>query len=423
MPIIKRISALEVLDSRGVPTVEVNLELSDGSCGRAIVPSGASTGSNEALELRDADAKRYAGLGVLKAVSAVQKEIAPALIGVDVSAQAAIDELLCALDGTADKSRLGANAILAVSLAVADAAAKSYGLPLFQYLGGVNACILPVPMMNVINGGAHSSAPLAFQEFMIRPVKAASFSEALRMGAEVFYCLKALLKDRGYSTAVGDEGGFAPPLKSVEEALDLMMLAIEKAGYLAGSEITLALDCAASEFYIDGFYDSRKFEGEQGKKRNSSEQVDYLTSLVTKYPIDSIEDGLAEDDWDGWKELTVKLGDKCQLVGDDLFVTNPIFLQKGIENSCANAILIKLNQIGTLTETLNVIEMAKMAGYKNVISHRSGESEDCFIASLAVATGAGQIKCGSLSRSERIAKYNELLRIEQKLGKSARFSG
>lgn len=423
MPIIKRISALEVLDSRGVPTVEVNLELSDGSCGRAIVPSGASTGSNEALELRDADVKRYAGLGVLQAVSAVQKEIAPALIGVDVSAQAAIDELLCALDGTADKSRLGANAILAVSLAVADAAAKSYGLPLFQYLGGVNACILPVPMMNVINGGAHSSAPLAFQEFMIRPVKAASFSEALRMGAEVFYCLKALLKDRGYSTAVGDEGGFAPPLKSVEEALDLMMLAIEKAGYLAGSEITLALDCAASEFYIDGFYDSRKFEGEQGKKRNSSEQVDYLTSLVTKYPIDSIEDGLAEDDWDGWKELTVKLGDKCQLVGDDLFVTNPIFLQKGIENSCANAILIKLNQIGTLTETLNVIEMAKMAGYKNVISHRSGESEDCFIASLAVATGAGQIKCGSLSRSERIAKYNELLRIEQKLGKSARFSG
>ncbi|MDD3953436.1 MAG: phosphopyruvate hydratase [Lentisphaeria bacterium] len=419
MTAITRISALEVLDSRGNPTVEADLELSDGSKGRAIVPSGASTGEHEALELRDNDPKRYCGKGVLKAVSAIHETIAPALLGKNVFDQAGMDHLLISLDGTADKSRLGANALLAVSLACADAAAKASGQPLYRYLGGVNARRLPVPMMNVINGGAHSSAPLAFQEFMIRPLGAPSFREALRIGAEIFQSLKKVLKDRGCSTAVGDEGGFAPPLKSVEDALDTLLAAIEKAGYKAGREITLALDCAASEFFKDGFYDSRIFEGKQGKRRDSAEQIDYLASLLRQYPIDSIEDGMAENDWEGWKELTRKLGKKCQLVGDDLFVTNPLFLGKGISSACGNAILIKLNQIGTLTETLDVIQMAHKAGYKNVISHRSGESEDCFIASLAVASEAGQIKCGSLSRSERTAKYNELLRIEQNLGANA----
>jgi enolase len=419
MGTITRITALEVLDSRGNPTVEAKLELSAGCWGRAIVPSGASTGQNEALELRDHDPKRYGGKGVLKAVSAIHETIAPALLGHDVFDQAGIDNLLRQLDGSADKSRLGANALLAVSLACADAAAKAAGQALFRYLGGVNAKRLPVPMMNVINGGAHSSAPLAFQEFMIRPVGASSFRQALRMGTEIFHCLKSVLKDRGFSTAVGDEGGFAPPLKSVEDALDTLLLAVEKAGYKVGKEITLALDCAASEFFKDGRYDSRIFEGAQGKCRDSGEQAAYLAELLRQYPIDSIEDGMAENDWDGWRELTKQLGKKCQLVGDDLFVTNPIFLEKGIASACGNAILIKLNQIGTLTETLDVIEMAKKAGYNNVVSHRSGESEDCFIASLAVATSAGQIKCGSLSRSERTAKYNELLRIEQELGDNA----
>lgn len=419
MPTITRISAMEVLDSRGNPTVEAHLELANGTIGRAIVPSGASTGEHEALELRDGDPKRYGGKGVLKAVSAIHQTIAPALLGKDVFNQAGIDTLLRKLDGTADKSRLGANALLAVSLACADAAAKSSRQPLFRYLGGANARRLPVPMMNVINGGAHSSAPLAFQEFMIRPVGAPSFREALRFGAEIFQGLKKVLKDRGCSTAVGDEGGFAPPLKSVEDALDTLLTAIEKAGYKAGREITLALDCAASEFFKDGFYDSRIFEGKQGKRRDSAEQIEYLANLLRQYPIDSIEDGMSENDWEGWKELTRKLGKKCQLVGDDLFVTNPIFLSKGISSGCGNAILIKLNQIGTLTETLDVISMARKAGYNNVISHRSGESEDCFIASLAVASEAGQIKCGSLSRSERTAKYNELLRIEQALGENA----
>ncbi len=369
--------------------------------------------------MRDNDPRRYGGKGVLKAVAAIHETIAPALLGHEVFDQAGIDKLLCQLDGSADKSRLGANALLAVSLACADAAAKASKQPLFRYLGGANAKRLPVPMMNVINGGAHSSAPLAFQEFMIRPVGAPSFSEAIRMGTEIFHCLKSVLKARGFSTAVGDEGGFAPPLKSVEDALDTLLLAIEKAGCKVGEQITLALDCAASEFFKDGSYDSRIFEGAQGKCRDSGGQAAYLAELVRQYPIDSIEDGMSENDWAGWQELTRQLGKKCQLVGDDLFVTNPIFLEKGIASACGNAILIKLNQIGTLTETLDVIEMAKKAGYSNVISHRSGESEDCFIASLAVATGAGQIKCGSLSRSERTAKYNELLRIEQMLGSKA----
>ncbi|MFA6929980.1 MAG: phosphopyruvate hydratase [Lentisphaeria bacterium] len=418
---ISKISALEVLDSRGTPTVEVDMELMDGSKGRAIVPSGASTGENEALELRDGDKKRYFGKGVLKALAAITETISPTLIGHDVFDQAGIDQLLINLDGSPDKSKLGANALLAVSLACADAAAHAAGIPLIRYLGGVNAKRLPVPMMNVINGGAHSSAPLAFQEFMIRPIGAPSFREALRMGAEIFQSLKKVLKDRGFSTAVGDEGGFAPPLKSVEDALDTLLLSIEKAGYKPGKEITLALDCAASEYYKDKYYDSRVFEGKQGKRRDSAEQIDYLAGLIRQYPIDSIEDGMSENDWDGWKELTKKIGKKCQLVGDDLFVTNPIFLSKGISTGCGNAILIKLNQIGTLTETLDVISMARKAGYNTVISHRSGESEDCFIAALAVASEAGQIKCGSLSRSERTAKYNELLRIEHSLGENAKY--
>ena len=416
---ITKIDAMELLDSRGNPTVEATVLLSDGSCGRAIVPSGASTGENEALELRDKDPARYGGKGVLKAVNAIENTLAPKLLGMKAFDQAALDAAMLELDGSSDKSRLGANALLAVSLANAVAAAKASGQPLYRYLGGVNAKRLPVPMMNVINGGSHSSAPLAFQEFMIRPIGACCFKEALRWGAEVFHSLSKELKKRGFSTAVGDEGGFAPALNSVEDALDTLLLAIEKAGYKPGSDISLALDCAASEFYKDGKYDSRIFEGEQGSCRTSAEQADYLAELVANYPIDSIEDGMDEADWQGWATLTAKLGDKCQLVGDDLFVTNPLFLRKGIEQNCANAILIKLNQIGTLTETLDVISMAKKAGYDNVISHRSGESEDCFIAALAVATEAGQIKCGSLSRSERTAKYNELLRIEKALGDNA----
>ncbi len=421
MSTIRELLGREVLDSRGIPTLEAEVHLEGGSWGRAIVPSGASTGEHEALELRDGDMQRYFGKGVLKALAGLNEKIRPVLLGMDAGSQAEIDRRLCDLDGSPDKSKLGANAILAVSLACARAEAQFRNLPLHQYLGGIRACCLPIPMMNVINGGSHSPAPLAFQEFMLRPIGASSFREALRMGAEIFQQLKSILKKRGLSVAVGDEGGFAPDLRSNEDALETLLLAIEKAGYQTGSQVTLALDCAASEFYQDGLYDSRCFEGKNGQLRDASQQVEYLCSLVRQYPIDSIEDGMAENDWDGWKELTQQLNGRCQLVGDDLFVTNPIYLQRGIEYGCANAILIKLNQIGTLSETLEVIAMAKQAGYRTVVSHRSGESEDCFIAGLAVGSEAGQIKCGSLSRSERTAKYNELLRIEEGLGSSSRY--
>ena len=413
---IESIHAREILDSRGNPTIEVDVTLECGAFGRAAVPSGASTGENEALELRDGDKKRYLGKGVLKAVENVNKVIAPALKGESALDQRGIDCKMIALDGTKTKSKLGANAILGVSLAVAKAAANYLEIPLYRYIGGTNTYTLPVPMMNIINGGSHSDAPIAFQEFMIRPVGAESFKEALRCGAEIFHALKKVLHDRGLSTAVGDEGGFAPALNGTEDALESIIKAIEAAGYKPGTEVTIGLDCAASEFFKDGIYDYSKFEGVNGAKRNSAEQVDFLAGLAAKYPIDSIEDGMHENDWDGWKLLTDKLGDKVQLVGDDLFVTNVEFLKKGIELGCANSILIKVNQIGSLTETLDAIEMAHRAGYTSVTSHRSGETEDATIADIAVATNSGQIKTGSLSRSDRMAKYNQLLRIEEELG-------
>jgi enolase len=413
---IVNVHAREILDSRGNPTIEVDVTTSSGYFGRAAVPSGASTGENEALELRDGDKNRYLGKGVLKAVHNVNNVIAEEIAGMDVTDQIGIDKKMIDLDGTKTKSNLGANAILGVSLAVAKAAATLHGLPLFRYIGGVNAYIIPVPMMNIINGGSHSDAPIAFQEFMIRPVGAASFKEGLRMGAEVFHSLKKVLKERGLSTAVGDEGGFAASLKGTEDALETIIKAISAAGYKPGSDITIALDPAASEFYKNGIYDYTRFEGKSGPKRNSAEQVAFFEELVNKYPIDSIEDGMAESDWDGWKLMTEKLGKKIQIVGDDLFVTNVEYLRKGIETGCANSILIKVNQIGTLTETLNAIEMAHRAGYTSVISHRSGETEDSTIADIAVATNSGQIKTGSCSRTDRMAKYNQLLRIEEMLG-------
>ncbi|MDR1720606.1 MAG: phosphopyruvate hydratase [Dysgonamonadaceae bacterium] len=414
---IVKIVGREILDSRGNPTVEVEVHLMCGVIGRAAVPSGASTGENEAIELRDGDKKRYLGKGVLKAVENVNKVIAPELLGMSALEQRAIDRKMIALDGTKTKSRLGANAILGVSLAVAKAAANYLEIPLYRYIGGTNTFVLPVPMMNIINGGSHSDAPIAFQEFMIRPVGAPSFKEGLRMGAEVFHALKKVLHDTGLSTAVGDEGGFAPNLAGgTEEALESILTAIKNAGYLPGEDVKIGLDCASSEFYSNGVYDYTKFEGDKGKKRTSAEQVVYLEELINKYPIDSIEDGMSENDWDGWKLLTDKIGDRCQLVGDDLFVTNVDFLKKGIELGCANSILIKVNQIGSLSETLDAIEMAHRAGYTSVTSHRSGETEDATIADIAVATNSGQIKTGSLSRSDRMAKYNQLLRIEEELG-------
>jgi enolase len=421
---IANVHAREILDSRGNPTVEVEVTLDCGIIGRAAVPSGASTGENEALELRDGDKNRYLGKGVLKAVENVNNVIAPALVGMNSLDQVGIDNKMLEMDGTKTKSKLGANAILGVSLATAKAAAVYLDLPLYRYIGGTNAVTLPVPMMNIINGGSHSDAPIAFQEFMIRPVGAKSFREGLRMGAEVFHALKKVLKDRGLSTAVGDEGGFAPELEGTEDALNCIIKAIENAGYKPGrleegGQVSIALDCAASEFFENGVYDYTKFEGPNGAKRNSTEQADYLAELIGKYPIDSIEDGCDEGDWDGWVNLNKKIGDKCQLVGDDLFVTNVEYLQKGIEMGAANSILIKVNQIGTLTETLNAIEMAHRAGYTSVTSHRSGETEDATIADIAVATNSGQIKTGSLSRSDRMAKYNQLLRIEEELGDAA----
>ncbi len=418
---ICNIHAREILDSRGNPTIEVDVLLASGAFGRAAVPSGASTGINEALELRDGDKNRYLGKGVLKAVENVNKIIAPELIGMSALNQVEIDNLMLKLDGTPTKSNLGANAILGVSLAVAKAAADYLQVPLYRYIGGTNAHVLPIPMMNIINGGSHSDAPIAFQEFMIRPVGAKSFREGLRMGAEVFHSLKKIFKGRGLSTAVGDEGGFAPTLNGTEDALDSILAAITNAGYKPGSDITIALDCAASEFFVDGMYDYTKFEGNKGSKRSIKEQVDFLEHLITKYPIDSVEDGMAEEDWDGWKLLTERIGDRCQLVGDDLFVTNVTFLKKGIDTGCANSILIKVNQIGTLTETLNAIELAHRNGYTSVTSHRSGETEDSTIADIAVATNSGQIKTGSLSRSDRMAKYNQLLRIEEELGANAKY--
>ena len=405
---ITEVIGREVLDSRGNPTVEVDVLLECGVMGRAAVPSGASTGEHEALELRDGDKKRYGGKGVTKAVNNVNTVIADALLGMEVTDQVGIDRTLLELDGTPTKSNLGANAL---------------EMPLYRYIGGVNAKVLPVPMMNIINGGSHSDAPIAFQEFMIRPVGAESFREALRMGAEVFHSLKKVLHDRGLSTAVGDEGGFAPALKGTEDALESIIKAIEAAGYKAGEDVMIGLDCASSEFYKDGIYDYSKFEGATGAKRTSAQQVDYLEELISRYPIDSIEDGMSENDWDGWQLLTKRIGDRCQLVGDDLFVTNVQYLKKGIDMGCANSILIKVNQIGTLTETLDAIEMAHRAGYTSVTSHRSGETEDATIADIAVATNSGQIKTGSLSRSDRMAKYNQLLRIEEELGDSAQFHG
>lgn len=414
--LIADIHAREILDSRGNPTVEVEVLLESGAFGRAAVPSGASTGEHEALELRDGDKNRYGGKGVLQAVKNVNEVIAPKLLGMDASNQRLIDKTMIELDGTKTKSNLGANAILGVSLAVAKAAADELGLPLYRYIGGTNTYVLPVPMMNIINGGSHSDAPIAFQEFMIRPVGAPSFREGLRMGAEVFHALKKVLKDRGLSTAVGDEGGFAPNLDGTEDALNSIVKAIEAAGYKPGDDVRIGLDCASSEFYKDGVYDYTIFEGNKGAKRTADEQIEYLKGLVDKYPIDSIEDGMAENDWAGWRKLTKALGSRCQLVGDDLFVTNVDFLRKGIEEGCGNSILIKVNQIGSLTETLDAIDMAHRHGYTSVTSHRSGETEDATIADIAVATNSGQIKTGSLSRSDRMSKYNQLLRIEEELG-------
>lgn len=413
---IKKIIGREILDSRGNPTVEVEVVLECGATGRASVPSGASTGEHEALELRDGDKARYGGTGVLKAVANVNDIIAPALTGMSALEQRAIDKKMLDLDGTKTKSKLGANAILGVSLAVAKAAANYLDIPLYRYIGGVNTFVLPVPMMNIINGGSHSDAPIAFQEFMIRPVGATSFREGLRMGAEVFHALKKVLHNRGLSTAVGDEGGFAPALDGTEDALESILAAIRAAGYEPGKDVMIGMDCASSEFYKDGVYDYTVFEGAKGKKRTSEQQIAYLEELIDKYPIDSIEDGMSENDWDGWKQLTARIGDRCQLVGDDLFVTNVDFLSKGIEMGCGNSILIKVNQIGSLSETLDAIEMAHRHGYTTVTSHRSGETEDATIADIAVATNSGQIKTGSLSRSDRMAKYNQLLRIEEELG-------
>lgn len=418
---IAEIKGREILDSRGNPTIEVDVTLECGIMGRASVPSGASTGTNETLELRDGDPSRYNGKGVTKAVSHINDQIALHLIGMSALEQREIDHKLLELDGTPDKSNLGANAILGISLATAHAASLYLGIPLYRYIGGVNTFILPVPMMNIINGGSHSDAPIAFQEFMIRPIGAPSFREALRMGAEVFHALKKVLKQRGLSTAVGDEGGFAPALNGTEDALECIIEAILKAGYTPRKDITIALDCAASEYFRENQYDYTLFEGEKGKRRSSEEQVTYLEHLIDTYPIDSIEDGMAENDWEGWRMLTQRIGNRCQLVGDDLFVTNVKFLQKGIDEQCGNAILIKVNQIGTLTETLDAIALARQNGYKTIISHRSGETEDTTIADIAVATNSGQIKTGSLSRSDRMAKYNQLLRIEEELGEEARY--
>ena len=420
---IEKIVAREILDSRGNPTVEVDVVLECGVMGRAAVPSGASTGEHEALELRDKDPKRYGGKGTLKAVENVNTVIAPALIGWSALEQRAIDKKMLELDGTPTKSKLGANAILGVSLAVAKAAANYLDIPLYRYIGGVNTYVMPVPMMNIINGGSHSDAPIAFQEFMIRPVGAPSFREGLRMGTEVFHALKKVLHDRGLSTAVGDEGGFAPALDGTEDALDSIMAAIKAAGYEPGKDVKIGMDCASSEFYKNGVYDYTIFEGEKGKKRTADEQIDYMEYLINKYPIDSIEDGMSENDWDGWKKLTDRIGDRVQLVGDDLFVTNSKRLAKGIELGCANAILIKVNQIGSLTETLEAIEMAKQAGYACVMSHRSGETEDVTIADLSVACNTGQIKTGAPCRSDRVAKYNQLIRIEEQLEGQAQYAG
>ncbi|EMS33204.1 Enolase [Mariniradius saccharolyticus AK6] len=422
MTLIQSIHARQILDSRGNPTIEVDVYTENGAFGRAAVPSGASTGVNEAVELRDGDKSKYLGKGVLKAVSNVNDVIAPELLGLSVFEQNTIDQIMIDLDGTPTKSKLGANAILGVSLAVAKAAAMEAGQPLYRYVGGVNANTLPVPMMNIINGGSHSDAPIAFQEFMVRPVGAENFSEAIRMGCEIFHHLKKILHDKNLSTAVGDEGGFAPNFSGgTEEALACILDAIKNAGYKAGVDVTIALDCAASEFFKDGKYDYSKFEGPSGKVRSREEQVAYLAELTEKYPIDSIEDGCAEEDWEGWSMLTAKIGNKIQLVGDDLLVTNVKFLARGIKEKSANSILIKVNQIGTLTETLNAIAMAHKAGWTCVMSHRSGETEDSTIADLAVATNCGQIKTGSASRSDRMAKYNQLLRIEEQLGESAIF--
>ena len=416
---IVKITGREILDSRGNPTVEVEVVLDSGFTGRAAVPSGASTGEHEAIELRDGDKNRYCGKGVLKAVQNVNEIIAPALFGMSALEQRAIDQKLIELDGTPTKSNLGANAMLGVSLAVAKAAAAELDIPLYRYIGGTNTYVLPIPMMNIINGGSHSDAPIAFQEFMIRPVGACCFREGLRMGAEVFHALKKVLKARGLSTAVGDEGGFAPALNGTEDALNSILEAIRVAGYEPGKDVTIALDCASSEFFKEGVYDYTKFEGANGAKRTPEEQVAYLKGLTEQFPIDSIEDGMAENDWEGGRKLTEAIGSKCQLVGDDLFVTNVDFLRKGIAEGCANSILIKVNQIGTLTETLDAIDMAHRHGYTSVTSHRSGETEDTTIADIAVATNSGQIKTGSLSRTDRIAKYNQLLRIEEELGERA----
>ncbi|SHG92260.1 phosphopyruvate hydratase [Flagellimonas flava] len=419
MSIIINIHARQILDSRGNPTVEVDVITENGILGRAAVPSGASTGEHEAVELRDGG-DTFMGKGVGQAVNNVNTTIAEELVGTSVFEQNHIDETMIALDGTPNKSKLGANAILGVSLAVAKAAANELGMPLYRYVGGVSANTLPVPMMNIINGGSHSDAPIAFQEFMIMPVKAKDFSHAMQMGTEIFHNLKKVLHDRGLSTAVGDEGGFAPTLEGgTEDALDTIAKAVDKAGYKLGDEIMIALDCASAEFYVDGKYDYTKFEGDKGVVRTSEEQAQYLADLCSKYPIISIEDGMDENDWDGWKVLTEKVGDKVQLVGDDLFVTNVERLSRGIENGIANSILIKVNQIGTLTETIAAVNMAKNAGYTSVMSHRSGETEDNTIADLAVALNTGQIKTGSASRSDRMAKYNQLLRIEEELGSTA----
>lgn len=422
MSFIEKVHARQILDSRGNPTIEVDITTENGIVGRAAVPSGASTGENEAVELRDGDKSKFLGKGVLKAVENVNETIADELLGLSVFDQKLIDKIMIELDGTDTKKKLGANAILGVSLAVAKAAAEELGMPLYRYIGGVNAYVLPVPMMNIINGGSHSDAPIAFQEFMIRPVGAPTYSEALRMGAEVFHSLKKIIKDKGLSTAVGDEGGFAPTFSGgTEEALDSILKAVEAAGYKPGADITIGLDCASSEFYKDGKYDYTKFEGAKGAVRSREEQVDYLAQLISKYPIDSIEDGCSENDWEGWAMLTKKIGDKCQLVGDDLLVTNVKFLERAIREKCGNSILVKVNQIGTLSETMAAIEMAHKAGWTAVISHRSGETEDATIADIAVATNAGQIKTGSMSRSDRMAKYNQLLRIEEELGEIAVF--